>query len=214
MITGFPPAPLVGALSGVQIATTPSITLALSANSAVLTPSNDGTILGDPVTIPAATDVVAGLLDAPRATIIDALPVTPLSLVAATGLYTDLIGEPSTFFGSGYIIDGGGIPITTGVKGFLIFTYSATITQWAIIADASGAISVDIWKANGSVPVLANSITGGNPPLLSATQYSGLVTPVNWSTVSIIPGDVMGFNVSSTGGVIQRVTIALQITHL
>lgn len=205
MITGLPPTPLVFPQPTFTVASA----LSLGASSGTLT-LPDGTV----VTLPAATDTVAGLLDAPRATIIDALPVMPLATVAKTGLYTDLTGEPSSIFGSGYIIDGGGLAITTGLKGFLIFTYSATITSWAIIADASGSISVDVWKANGSVPVIGNSITGGNPPLLSAAQYSGLVTPVNWSTLNIIPGDVMGFNVSSTGGVIQRVTLALQTTHL
>lgn len=205
MITGLPLTPLVVFTPATAL---PDIALTLGASSGTLTAS-DGTV----VTLPAATDLVAGLLDAPRAVIIDALPVSPLATVAGTGLYTDLIGEPSSLFGTGYIIDGGGVAITTGLKGFLVFTYTATITSWAIISDASGSISVDVWKANGSIPVIGNSITGGNPPLLSSAQYSGLVTPTGWSTVSIIPGDVMGFNVSSTGGVIQRVTIALQITH-
>lgn len=212
MITGLPTAPPISGLGLLG----PTLTTPAAASLALTLGASTGTLASgtSSATFPAATITTAGLLDAPRAAIIDALPVMPLATAAKTGAYADLATKPSQIFGISYILDGGGLALTTGLKGFLIFTYSATITAWAAISDASGTIAIDIWKANGGVPVLANSITGGNPPLLTAAQYSGLVTPVNWSTLNIIPGDVMGFNVSSTGGVIQRVMLALQITHL
>lgn len=209
MITGFPPLPLVGGITGAIIVSTPSLTLALTANNATLTPFGSTGVI-----IPAATSTAAGMLDAPRATIIDALPAMPLATVAKTGVYSDLIGEPSSIFGVSFIVDGGGIPITTGLKGFLIFPYAATITSWALIADVQGSIAIDLWKANAAVPVIANSIVAGNLPLLASQQYSGVVSPLNWTSTAIAINDVMGFNVSSTGGVIQRVTLALQVTHL
>lgn len=198
---------------GASIPSAPSLAESQTAIDVTLVPSN-GAVLGTGVTIPKASASLAGVLDSARASKLDGL-----ALVAVSGNYSDLIGAPSLTTNRGvgfpFVIDGGGIPIVTGIKGFVPIPYPATITGWTLLADVTGSISVDVWKAPFASypPTVANTICGGTPPTLSAALSGQLLTLIGWST-AVAAGDVLGFNVSSTSGTITRVTVMIAATHL
>jgi hypothetical protein len=111
-----------------------------------------------------------------------------------------------------FIIDGGGSPITTGVKGYLKIGYPASISAWEVMGDQSGSIAIDILRLNGGVPV-TSMIGGGTKPNLSAQQFAVGVPPVGWTSTLLAESDWLGFNVTSASTV-TRVTLALDLGKL
>jgi hypothetical protein len=111
-----------------------------------------------------------------------------------------------------WVIDGGGAPIETGVKGYLACPFACTITAARSFADVSGSIVVDIWKDTYAnyPPVDADSITASAPVTISAATKSEDATLTGWTT-SISAGDILGFNVDSVS-TITRLTIVLTVT--
>jgi len=110
----------------------------------------------------------------------------------------------------GITIDGGSSTITTGVKGYIVVPNSRTITGWYIVGSPSGSIVVDVWKANASIPTVANTITGTEKPTLSSSQYNSDLSLSSWST-SLVAGDVIAFNVDSASS-ITKATITIVTT--
>jgi hypothetical protein len=111
-----------------------------------------------------------------------------------------------------FVIDGGGSAITTGVKGDFRFPVAGTITKVSLLADQSGSIVVDVWKAafaTGTSPTVANTITAAAKPTISATVNSEDGTLTGWTT-SVSAGDCFRINVDSATTV-TRVTMALDI---
>lgn len=111
-----------------------------------------------------------------------------------------------------FVIDGGGSAITTGVKGDFRFPVAGTITKVSLLADQSGSIVIDIWKAafaTGTSPTVANTITAAAKPTISATVNSEDGTLTGWTT-SVSAGDCFRINVDSATTV-TRVTMALEI---
>src|SRR5262249_16993813 len=59
----------------------------------------------------------------------------------------------------GTVIDGGGVPLTTGQKGYILCPYAGTITSATLIADQVGSCVIDVWKAAyPTIPTVANTI--------------------------------------------------------
>lgn len=112
----------------------------------------------------------------------------------------------------GITIDGGGVAITTGVKGYKSFPVAGTITGVRMLADQSGSAVVDIWKDTYAnyPPTVADTITASAKPTISAAIKSEDTTLTGWTT-SIAAGDVLGFNVDSAT-TITRLTLELTIT--
>jgi hypothetical protein len=86
--------------------------------------------------------------------------------------------------------------ITTGAKGRKPVSFNGTIIGWRLVADQSTTTTVDIWKANGAIPTVANTITAAAKPALTAAQLAGSTTLTGWTT-SIADGDVFILNVDS-----------------
>lgn len=116
-------------------------------------------------------------------------------------------GIPSSF---GITMDGGGSAITTGVKGFVTIPFACRITGWYIVADVSGSIVIDVWKAAGAVPTVANSIAGSEKPTLSSGTVANDVSLTTWTTLDVAAGDVIGFNVDSASTV-TKCTLSIKI---
>ena len=112
----------------------------------------------------------------------------------------------STF---GITIDGGGQPITAGLKGYLTMPYACTITNWNLQADQSGSIAVDVWKSVGAIPGAGTSITAGAPPSLTAAQLAQNGAVAGWST-AVARNDVVAFNVNGTPAAITRATLVIE----
>lgn len=111
-----------------------------------------------------------------------------------------------------FIIDGGGVAITTGEKGHLEIPFACTISRVTTLADQSGSIVVDIWKDTYAnfPPTDADSITASAPPTLSSAQNAQDSTLTGWTT-AIAAGDILAFNVDSCT-TCTRVTISLKVT--
>lgn len=109
-----------------------------------------------------------------------------------------------------FIIDGGGVAITTGTKGTIDVPFPCTITGVKVRLDQSGSIVVDIWKAAFSTsanPTVANTITASAKPTVSSTIASDDTTLTGWTT-ALSAGDVLRYNVDSASTA-TRATVAL-----
>jgi len=111
-----------------------------------------------------------------------------------------------------FIIDGGGVAITTGQKGHLEIPFACTITGWTILADQSGSIVVDVWKDTYAnfPPTVADTITGSEKPTLSSAQKNQDLNLTTWAT-AIAAGDILAFNVDSVATV-TRITLSIRAT--
>jgi hypothetical protein len=112
----------------------------------------------------------------------------------------------------GGTFDGGGAVPAVSSLFFFVAQFSGIIDRWDIVADAVGSAVVDVWKAAGAIPTVANTIAGAEKPTLSAAQLASDTTLItSWGagrTVSV--GDVFGFNLDSVATV-TRVTVELRV---
>jgi len=96
-------------------------------------------------------------------------------------------------------IDGGGAALTTGLKKAIVRApYNGTITGWTLLADISGSVVLDVWKAPYASypPVIAGTITGSAKPTLSGVIKNTSTTLTGWGT-TITAGDIFLVNVDS-----------------
>jgi len=109
------------------------------------------------------------------------------------------------------VVDGGGVTITTGVKGDLQVPFNCTIVEATLLADASGSIVVDVWKDTYAnyPPTVADSITASAKPTISTATKSTDATLTGWTT-TMTAGDTIRVNVDSVT-TIQRVTLTLRV---
>jgi len=112
----------------------------------------------------------------------------------------------------GISVDGSGVQIATGVKGYIRVPWAGTITKWTLLADQVGDIVMDIWKDTFAnyPPTVADTITAAAKPTISTNDAADSSTLTGWTT-SISAGDVLGFNVDSCTD-ITRVTLELEVT--
>lgn len=110
-----------------------------------------------------------------------------------------------------FVIDGRGSVITTGLKGFVRVPFKGTITGWSILPVQSGSLVVDIWKDTyaNHPPAVADTITSGAKPTLTATTKATSSTLTGWTT-AVAAGDILAFNVDS----VATVTNATVVLHL
>src|SRR5229473_5338821 len=134
---------------------------------------------------------------------------TPLAALngGLGGFVVDAIGVSNNVSAIPFIIDGGGVAITTGNKGSVPLPFAANIVAWSVIGDQSGSIAVDILRANNAVPV-TSIVTGGATPNLTAQQFSGRQTPSGWLSTALAVNDYLAFSVMSVTTV-TRVTVTL-----
>lgn len=111
-----------------------------------------------------------------------------------------------------FIIDGGGIVITTGVKGFIEVPFACTIVAWTLMANVSGSIVIDVWKDTYAnfPPTILDTITGTEKPTLVSVQKNQDIALTTWTT-AISAGDILAFNVDSVD-TIQRATLSLKVS--
>lgn len=104
-----------------------------------------------------------------------------------------------------------GNPILTGTSSVGIpgtANFSCTINKAQITGNASGAITVDIWKAAGAVPSGGNKISASAPVTLSSAQLNQNSPLTGWTT-AVSTGDVFWASVASVDGVLTKVGINL-----
>jgi len=101
-----------------------------------------------------------------------------------------------------YVLDGGGLALTPGLKGSVILPFACTIQSWTLVAGNSGSITIDIWKSSfaGYPPGAANSICGGVKPQIVSGQKASSSSLGAWAT-ALADGDVLSFSVDAASGV-------------
>lgn len=112
-----------------------------------------------------------------------------------------------------FIVDGGGNPITAGLKGFVKIPFACSIDQIDLYADQAGSVVVDIYKdvyANFP-PTLADTITAAaKPTLVASDKYQDAVL-TGWTT-AIVAGDILAYNIDSSV-TITSLTITMKVTR-
>lgn len=104
--------------------------------------------------------------------------------------------------------------VAVGFKGYLIVPEWLVVQSWVVIGDAAGSIEWDIWKVSldqflaGTIPTVADSITGTEQPSLASQAAATAETLYSW-TILLAQNDVLAFNVKSCSG-IARSTLILR----
>lgn len=132
---------------------------------------------------------------------IDASAAIAYSKLALTGgiADTDIATTADIKLGAiGFVIDGGGGAIQTGIKGDIEVPFNCTITACTLLADQSGSIVVDIWKDTYAnyPPTDADTITASAVPEISTATKDQDTTLTGWTT-TVTAGDILRFNVDS-----------------
>lgn len=101
--------------------------------------------------------------------------------------------------------------VSVGATSYVRVPYAGTITSWHLIADVAATCVIDVWKAAGSVPTVANTITASAKPALTTATTATSSTLTGWST-TVTAGDVFGFNLQTfTTGSPTSITLVLDI---
>ena len=112
----------------------------------------------------------------------------------------------------GFVIDGGGAVITSGLKGHIEVPFGATINRCTLLAQQSGNIDIAIWKntyGNFQALAQADSICSSWPPHTSGDiKYQDSVLS-NW-VKTIASGDVLAYYTNAASS-IQRCTVSLGV---
>lgn len=112
----------------------------------------------------------------------------------------------------GYNINGGNAAISTGVAGLGIqVPFGCTISSVTVVADQTGSISIDIWKAPlaNYPPVVGNSICGSSYPTITSNVKYTDSNLTGWTT-AITADDFLFYNVRSCS-TIQNATVILKV---
>lgn len=109
----------------------------------------------------------------------------------------------------GISIDGGGIVLSTGSKGYREIPYNCTIVGWTLVSDQTGSIQIDVKKANYAGFPTTSSIAGSEKPTLSASQKNTDQSLTTW-TVSLSQGDILEFYIDSASSV-TKIQLFLKI---
>lgn len=116
------------------------------------------------------------------------------------------------FVGVEFVIDGGGSAITTGIKGYVEIPFAGNITQWTLLADTTGNITVDILKDSyANYGTNTSAVGGGTKPVISSAT-KGQSAPSSWTSTTINAGDIIGFNVTAVA-TITRCTVSLKVAR-
>ena len=123
-------------------------------------------------------------------------------------IYTD---EPAFIE---FVVEGTVSQISAGYKGGLSIPLYLTINAWAIYADTTGSMVVDVYKLTrdqylaGTVPSVANTIAGSALPTVTSNVAARSDTLTGWTT-EIKQNDYVAFNVNSCTGIL-RASIILE----
>jgi hypothetical protein len=110
-----------------------------------------------------------------------------------------------------FIFSAGGGTIATGIAGDLLIPFSCQITEWTLLADQAGTVTIDIWEDTYAnyPPTVADSITGSGKPSISPSGIKAQSAPTGWTSTTINAGDILRFNVDAVT-LITRLTLTLK----
>lgn len=131
--------------------------------------------------------------------------------VATENIGINDIGNPRPLI---YTMDGAGVAITTGAKGWIgPFGYSGALTGWTLTSDTAATVTMDIWKDTlaNHPPTNADSITASAKPSLSNATQNSSTTLTSWTT-TFGPTDTFRFEVEANDNA-TLLTIQLAATR-
>jgi hypothetical protein len=111
----------------------------------------------------------------------------------------------------GITIPVNGTPIITGTSNVGLpanLNFACTITTAQIVGNASGSITVDIWKKAAAIPSSADKISASAPVTLSSAQVNQSSSLTGWTT-AIASGDILWASVATVDGALAGVTVQL-----
>ena len=114
------------------------------------------------------------------------------------------------------VLDGYGSGISTGIKADIEMGFAGAFASWALIADQSGTIIIDLWKTTyaayvpGTHPIATDTICGTEHPTITSTYKNTGATLTGWTT-TFAKGDIIRVNVDYCS-TITRCTLALRVT--
>jgi hypothetical protein len=125
-----------------------------------------------------------------------------------------------------FVIDGGGSPITAGIKGFIEVSFGGTIEQVRAFADDIGTLTVNIYKQSyddypfvspdDDTDEVTDSTGGDEIRLNSAEKFEKTSFSSSWK-LTFSPGDIFVFEVTDLAGggldpaFITKCTISLTV---
>lgn len=118
---------------------------------------------------------------------------------------------PAATTAVGITVNGFGVALLPGFKGYTVVPFTGTIVGWDLVADQSGSCVFDVWKRAGAIPTVAHTITASAKPTLSSQQLVESTTLTGWTT-SVTAGDVIGFNLDSSS-TITSATLNIRISR-
>jgi len=72
--------------------------------------------------------------------------------------------------------------IVDAMIGYVTVPYGGTIDRAQIVADVACSFNVEVWKAAGALPTVANKISASAPITLSSQTYNADTTLTGWTT--------------------------------
>jgi hypothetical protein len=165
--------------------------------------------------VTASTGDIEALTGTQATTLLDAFTTSLKGVVPAGNSNKQYLRSDATWQDDiraiNFVIDGGGSTITTGIKGDIEIPFAGTIQGWTLLADQSGSIQLDLWKDTYAnyPPVVGDTITASDKPLISSATKAQDLAPTGWTT-TVAAGDIIRVNVDSIT-TCQRVTLSLRI---
>lgn len=110
------------------------------------------------------------------------------------------------------VFDGGVTALSSNSVVDLYVPFGATVTSSTVLADAATSAVVAVWRDTYAnyPPTIADSITGANPPTLSAASKAQDTTLTGWTT-AIPAGSTLRFSVASNSAA-SRLSVSLAAT--
>lgn len=113
-----------------------------------------------------------------------------------------------------YVIDGGGVAVTTGLYGGPTIPTACTVVGWILRSDVAGSAVVSVKKSTIAGYPTTAAMGGANPPTLTAAQIAGAVDKLAsaaWADATFAAGDQVEFEVVSVA-TCKRLNITLIVT--
>lgn len=112
----------------------------------------------------------------------------------------------------GFSVENGDSVIEAGDSDYVRVPAAATITGAELVADVSGSVTVEVWRATYAAFPTFTKISASAPMTLSSAQKSTDTTLTGWTT-SLAVGDYLQFRITGTPTTIERLTGVLTLTR-
>lgn len=101
--------------------------------------------------------------------------------------------------------------IAAGLTGYIRVPYTGTIRSWHLVADVAVTCTVDIWKANASLPSAGDKISASAGPSLTAQTTATSTSLGTWTTRTVAAGDIFGFYLLAITGTPKQIVVTLEV---